>query len=891
MASSFPIRLGLEDAFGTADNEETTTSNNESMFEDEIMPTAVSTAVPPSSQRSFNSRQFDPFAPTAQDTAPIGGSPTSLGGDSGAMERFEDEVVPVITTAPVPSASPVLMPMNPDADADLLGGTTFIPKHASKATKDAKITNITYQDGDDLLTGVPQNPPNTKAGDENNADKFVDDEAGPGDASNGGFFSRIKNPFIRNAVPAASGETHEPTTDPSPSTQLVGGLDYGGNSLPHPESLKPGSTRDFIEEIDNESKGGLLDENGNSLPHPDEVMPGSTRHFIEESDNESQSGLDKNGNSLPHPDQVMPGSTRDFVEENDKDSQGGLDENGNSLPHPEEVPRLWGRSARKSTEEILDTNGNSLPHPDSLKAREDEERVLLNETLRMSDASASSHLSQDQQERLIQALAESGSVEENDDYYENSTDDDDYADEDDQELSSNRMMPDGSGHGLSSFRLGNLKMSLRSTFKKAKDKDASKRGERGVSGDEFRDEEADRTESLTHTDVDFLDVDTTGSSAPQSFATLPPPSFDNLGENGNSLQDTAALDDQRRKSTLQSLRQGITNALKPRSDLPNATPVNDNDNENSSSSNLFLAANGDEESAYGVPIVHPIEIDGFDDENKNSRYNLTRKERMKNMLIKHFNSPKSRRICLLVTALFLIFLGLIIPLSYLARERRQRIVSPPVVTLAPTPAPTVVCEDEIVLTDSDGKDLDIDADENGGEPRVCLTTKDPIHFRFKRCRPASPLDWVGIFGEGSVFMGRLWENFVDGTYLCGGQPCPIDDPNNKKSDPPRAAMMKAPPIKKRGYYRVFLVEDTPWPYDYSKYTPSFRVVEDEKFCQSGDGSATLAPTLSGTFSGTTSGTTSATSGTTSGIITGGTRSTLRFGTMTPTQSLTDTLAL
>jgi len=641
MASSFPIRLGLEDAF-----EETTTSNNESMFEDEIMPAAASTAVPPSSQRSLNSRQFDPFAP--------------------------------------PSTSPVLMPMNPDADADLLGGTTFIPKHASKATKDAKITDITYQDGDDLLAGFPPNPFNTKAGDENNADNFVDDEAGPGDASNGGFLSRIRNPFTRNAVPAASGETQEPTTDPSPSTQLVGGLDYGGNSLPHPE----------------------------------EVMPGSTRHFIEESDNESQSGLDDNGNSLPHPDEVMPGSTRDFIEEIDNESQGGLDDNGNSLPHPEEVPRLWGRSARNS-----------------LKAQEDEERVLLNETLRMSEHSASSHLSLDQQHRLIQALDEFGSE----------------------------------------------------------------------------------------------------------------------------------------------------------SSLPNATPVNDNDNKNSSSSNLFLPGNGDEESAYGVPIVHPIEIDGFDDESKNSRYNLTRKERMKNMLIKHFSSPKSRRMCLLVTALFLIFLGLLIPLSYLARERRQRMVSPPLVTLAPTPAPTpdILCEDEIVLTDSDGKDLDLDADDFGGKPRFCLTTKDPIHFRFKRCRPASPLDWVGIFGEGSVFLDRLWENYVDGTYLCGGQPCPIDDPNNKKSDPPRAATMKAPPIKTPGYYRLFLVEDTPWPYDYSKYTPSFRVVEDEKFCPSGDDNATLAPTLSGTFSGTFSGTVSTTSGTTT-TSTSGTTSTLRFGTVTPTQGSTDT---
>jgi hypothetical protein len=878
MASSFPIRLGLEDAFAKANNEEeTTTSNNESMFEDEIIPTAA----PPSSQRSFDTRQFDPFAPTTQGTAPMGGSPTNLGGDSGTMERFEDEVVPVITTTPAPSSSPILMPMNPEADADLLGGTTLIPKHPSKATKDAKITNITYQDGDDLLTGFPQNPPNTKAGDENSADKFVDDEAGPGGASNGGFFSRIRNPFTRNADPAANGETQEPTTDPSPSTQFVGGLDYGGNSLPHPESLKPGSTRDFMEEIDNESKGGLLDENGNSLPHPDEVMPGSTRDFIEESDNESQSGLDKNGNSLPHPDQVMPGSTRDFVEENDNDSQGGLDENGNSLPHPEEIPRLWGRSARKSGEDILDTNGNSLPHPDSVKAQEDNERVLLNETLRMSDASASSDPALDRQ-RLIEALAESGSVEENDAYYGNSTDDDDYDDEDDQELSSNRMMPDGSGRGLSSFRLGNLKMSLRSTFKKAEDKDANKRAERGVGGDEFWDEEADRTESLTHTDADFLDVDTTGFSAPHSFATLPPPSFDNLEENGNLLQGTAALDDHRRKSTLQSLRQGITNALKPRSSLPNATPVNDKDNENSSSSNLFLPANGDEESAYVAPIVHPIEIDGFDDESKNSRHNLTRKERVKKMLIKHYNSPKSRRICLLVTALFLIFLGLIIPLSYLARERRQGIRNgddPPMVTLAPTSAPTpeIVCEDEIVLTDSDGKDLDLDADENGGEPRVCLTTKDPIHFRFKRCRPASPLDWVGIFAEGSVFLGRLWENYVDGTYLCGGQPCPIDDPDNKKDDPPRAAMMKAPPIQKPGYYRLFLVEDSPWPYDYSKYTPSFRVVEDEKFCPSGDDSATLAPTLSGTFSGTTSGTTS------------GTRSTLSFGTVTPTDGSTDSL--
>lgn len=793
MASSFPIRLGLEDAFRNPNDEEepTAASNNESMFQDEIVPTT------PSSQRSFHSRQFDPFAPQDQ-----------------------DEVVP----ATAPSASPVLIPMNPDADADLLGGTTILPKHAGKAIKDPKITSITYPDGDDLLSGiVPE-----KAPDDSASDKFVDDDEAA--ATNGGFFSRIRNPFARNA--ATSGDPKPPTNDPSPTMPLVGGLEDGGNSLPHPDQIMPGSTRDFIEESDDDSQGGL-EGNGNSLPHPDQVMPGSTRDFINESDDESQNGLDQNGNSLPHPDQVMPGSTRDLINESDGEDQGVLDENGNSLPHPEEVRRVWGRSARKSAEDILDTNGNSLPHPDSVKAQEEKERVLLNDTLRLSDTSTSSEQSLDRQ-RLMQALADSGSVEENDVYYANSTDDSDIEDESDQEPSSKMLTPDDSARGPPSFRLGNLKMSLRSTFKKAKDQDSSKRG------DEFRDEEVDRTESPTHTDADFLDVNTPASSARQAFGALPPPSFDNLEENGNSLQNTAALDDHRRKSTLRSLRNGISNALRPRSTLPNATPVNADDSENSSSSNLFLPANADEES--NIPIVHPIEIDGFDDESKNERYNQTRTEQLKTMLHKHANNPKSRRTCCLVTALVLIFLGMLIPLVHLARERRKwieddensSILAP--VTPAPSPAPTPerVCEDEIMLTDSDDNDL-----ESGDEYPVCLTTKDPIHFRFKRCRPASPLDWVGIFAEGSVFLGRLWDEFVDGTYLCGGQPCPIDDPNNKKSDPPRAARMKAPPIQKPGVYRLFLVEDSPWPYDYSKYTDSFQVVEDEKFCPN---LATLAPT-------------------------------------------------
>jgi len=158
------------------------------------------------------------------------------------------------------------------------------------------------------------------------------------------------------------------------------------------------------------------------------------------------------------------------------------------------------------------------------------------------------------------------------------------------------------------------------------------------------------------------------------------------------------------------------------------------------------------------------------------------------------------------------------------------------------------CVDEIVLTNPSGKDLDIDEWET-----PCYLTTEPIYFRFKRCRPASVQDWVGVYPAGSMFMDRLWKDWYDGVYLCGGQPC-------SGEEPPEAKWTVRPPIPDPGNYRLFLIKDSSWPFEFIKYTPSFQVVYNKAFCpvsRNPNGNAiappsfgTLAPSSYSSWSGT-----------------------------------------
>jgi len=274
---------------------------------------------------------------------------------------------------------------------------------------------------------------------------------------------------------------------------------------------------------------------------------------------------------------------------------------------------------------------------------------------------------------------------------------------------------------------------------------------------------------------------------------------------------------------------------------------------------------------------------------------LSTKERIQKMSSDVWENPRSRKICLAILALLLL-LCIVIPLATRGKgQQAQEIgssdmanVTPAVVTVPPVGVNFECDEDEVVLVDKNGDDLAMNSTVSteimaGAEFIACFTTEEVINFRFKRCRPESPLDWIGIFPSRSMFLGRLYKKFYDGVYLCGGQPCEVDspwvdDPTNQKSSPPRESSMKVPPIVDPGEYRMFMVKDSAWPYEYLKYTPAFRVVEDKASCfpsPKGEGMldpSTLAPTSSGTSSGTFSGTSS---GTFSGTVYGTSAGTIR----------------
>jgi hypothetical protein len=712
---------------------------------------------------SSHTHQYDPFAPQG----------TSDQGDNqgnGIPEAFEDEGADLLgMDAPSPSESGPF-------SLDLLMGTA-----KTDITYEGKNENENDDDRETETTTNDDSP--TKAtSQENNTDNFVDD--GDEDEKGGGFFSRIRNKIPKGlntaAAAAASSNinTENTNTDDSPAAkQANGGLEDGGNSLPHPETLMVGSSRDFLVESDSDS------------------------------DDESEDSLDENGNSLPHPDEVLrtPGIAKTNATNKDEITEAAnrmLDENGNSLPHPETLMR-----------------GNRMQ-------RDDSDNEPLNDTITpfLNNNDNDSHSSMDN-ERLMAALdAASGSSDSEDDYYVNDDDDDDESNTDARGKALDKngnslshpetMFPNGSGHGNgnSSNRWGSFRMSLKSSF--SKNNDVSKE-RRENENDGFSDEEVDFTESPSQSNNN-------NNNNADSF-------FD-LNDNGNSLPNPETVfeeDQPRRKSVLQSIQEGVKSALRGKSSLHSNTPTPEND----------------EETAYGLDDPYTIEVnvdsddDTFDDES-NRGTSQSKKERLQNVLRQHRDNPRSRKIFLLLVVIFILFLAIIIPLS--TRNKAKNIGNDPT-TLPPT-FNLGSCDDEIVLTDMDGRDLKADADEADPAAASCYTTEEPIFFRFKRCRPASPLDWVGVYPEGSMFLDRLWKKHYDGVYLCGGQPCPIEDPINLKGGTPRAKTTRAPPITTPGEYRFFLVKDSDWPYEYLKHTPSFQVVKDKKSCQSStNNNATASP--------------------------------------------------
>ena len=640
-------------------------------------------------------------------------------------------------------------------------------------------------------------------------------------------------------------------------------LDVNGNSLPHPDTMRStkAARKKVYQDLDN-----ILGGNGNSLPHPETLMRGS-KAVASAGATGNDSGnddamLDVNGNSLPHPDTMRSSNIA-----NRNESMDALDENGNSLPHPETLrgigtdillADLEGRAAETDStddssdnssdddsssdsssngEDCLDDNGNSLPHPDTMLASA--------ATRQNSPSSLFGNLRRSVMSSLPGMKKRSSSGTEN--ATSHKTDnflDGEYAAVDVEAAAPriNTFPPHGSFTGTPSGGIFTI------------------------------DDASDTSDPV----ADLLNLDNGNSLPPpggiltsrarERHSALP------LDENRNSLplpeaifsvdngQNTSSsrwrgmgqsfLSPFNAKAPVSSLH---SNAENPRAELNNfeddpfMDTTYDEDEGNGLNVQTGSTFYGAENGGSVIPLGY--EVDSFEDENRGDenvssvshRFN---KERIQNMF-------QGRRFSwkwgCLIFAIFLIFLGMLIPLVMLAKERRQRIESPPPVyttapvsSNSPTTSPSttsitakifdIYCEDEIALVDAEGNDI---ADENASisifsdnsDTIACYTTKQPVLFRFKRCNPL-PLDWVGIFPSGSMFMDKLWKSFYGGTYLCAGQPCP-----EVAGNIPITKTSTAPPITNPGVYRFFLVKYSDWPYEYATYAPSFRVVEDEQQCQ------------------------------------------------------------
>ena len=658
-------------------------------FEDELLPVATPvylqqpSGLPPpvssTSTPSYDSSQFDPFAPQ-------GNTPSN----------DNNNVLDLLSTPNTTSDAPVLIPMNPDADGDLLGGSTIITKQARKETKDPKMKNLLYDDDDDDDLLMTTNNATTKE-EEETADNFVDDD----ENAKGGFFSRLGNKIRSTPTKEAS----KPTDTESDTNMEV--LQGGGNSLPHPDTLVPGSSRDHVQEENS-------DDDDSSINSSDD-------------------------------------------DDDDDDDEDGLDGNGKSLPHPDEVMRLKGKKKKKEEPEEmqLDENGMSLPHPETIiPLRPPSQQDVLLKTLNEDDNSGGSSQSGDNA-RLMAALEAAGAdsdsdedmyiedAEEESEHSSSSSESGHYLDGNGNSLPhpDEHAINKSSGHGMSS-KWKNLRTSFRSTFNK--------------------NQKMDRLES--EDEKEFAD------------------------EEGRFMGSS-------RK--------------------------------------------GDEEMGYsdgdGSESESESESDSdsdFDDEDP------SKKARMLSLVKEQSKNPRTQLICL-VSLIVFILLFIVTPVAVNKKKKNNEIVSTGASgtsVAAPTQPPFsfdgAPCYDEIVLTDRDGKDLVNGTDTS--EDIACYSVDEPIHFRFKRCRPASPLDWVGVFSSRSMFMDKLWKDHYDGLYLCGDQPCPKEDPNNKEGGPPRVQTTKAPPITAPGEYRLFLVKDSDWPYEFVKHTAAFHVVESSQLCANKD---------------------------------------------------------
>ncbi|VEU34947.1 unnamed protein product [Pseudo-nitzschia multistriata] len=660
-------------------------------------------------------------------------------------------------------------------------------------------------------------------------------------------------------------------------------LDGNGNSLPHPETLKENYPVTMLQKIrafaageSGDNDESILDENGSSLPNPDVMKSRSGSNSEEDEDLEN---LDGNGNSLPHPDTLMRQSkdkavaaTReicaDGYNDNDNASENGdiiLDDNGNSLPHPDtlrgmtstdnllaDIESATNAQDNKSSnnnvddcssngEDRLDCGGNSLPHPDTIKASATSVR-------RRTASSLFGNI----RRSVMSTLPGISILNYSEIETPTSQDQDDFRDEE---------------NAVDDMNAVASRSTLDAALLRQSDENRNALQHSGAS---FRDSSSrsiftidDSIESNFISDSNSLS--TFGGMSRMSIGRSTGKLLDANGSSLPSQEEGASSGSASKHSSrrLRELGQSFLSTLNARassSSLRSNGAAQREQEEFNFEDNAYIEGDAGIDEEYGrksgtwhsnrdvefdnngFPVAY--RVDRFDDERSRGEKdssNSSRKERIQKLFkeqTERFQDQRySWRLGCLLFAVFLIFLGMLIPLITLARERRQRIaVTAPPVATAPTESPIIEtigydvdCDDEIDLVDENGKKVGDESNSivtlSGNSDIVaCYTTEQPIMFRFKRCRPSS-LDFTGVFPLGSLFMDQLWQPYYAASYLCGEQPCPSGGAN-----PPITKVMTGPPIAKPGDYRIFLVKESLWPYEYSVYTPLFRVVEDGQEC-------------------------------------------------------------
>ena len=510
-----------------------------------------------------------------------------------------------------------------------------------------------------------------------------------------------------------------------------------------------------------------------SLPHPDEVLRSTPI--------QSMVVLDENGMSLPHPDEVLRSTPIQ--------SMVVLDENGMSLPHPDEVLRSTKSNTDAATkdepEELpLDENGMSLPHPESvIRYKSDNYTAPLNDTYLNTDSDSDSSNGNSDNDRLMAALdAASNSLDSDEDMYV-----------EDSSESENEECKDRSNISVSSRSSDSNSMSNSIDSGTHLDKNGN---------------------SLPHPDEHG--ITSHSGHGPSSFrwGSLKKrlrSTFSKAKERDDSYEEDDGFDDEDGSGRFVGYRKG------------------EDDEEMAYGGDYDSDAESDSESGSDSS---DSEGDDFDDETS-----ISAKDRLRALLKEHKDNPRSRLICLVLFLLVLLLVIIIPVATRRKKDAKTKTIDPNSPFAFPPPevsfSEDTTCYDEIALTDENGNDL-----VNGtstSDDAACFSMDEPIRFRFKRCRPASPLDWVGVFPARSLFMDRLWKDHYDGVYLCGDQPCPKDGPLNQKGGLPLfSSSLTVPPINIPGEYRIFLVKDSQWPYEPLDETPSFHVVEKKETCQNKD---------------------------------------------------------